>query len=167
MRHYIIARREDAELARDKLAYLRNAALDDIQFGSITPDAKRRYWLDQSDGDFARLDTSGESQTKLAKTAAEEQAVFGLYSLGVSTNRDEWVYDFDADHLGRKVRTFINDHTNEVRATDHGWKSMASIGVIRGASSGHATCGNLRLDMPNRILRESIRQAMFIPFVCK
>ena len=47
-------------------------------------------------------------QTKLAKSATDEQAVFGLYSMGVVTNRDEWVYDFDVDGLGRKVRAFIN-----------------------------------------------------------
>ena len=50
--HY--ARREDAELAVDKLAYLRNATIDGIEFDHITPDAKA-YWLDQSDSGFEQL----------------------------------------------------------------------------------------------------------------
>ena len=43
-------------------------------------------------------------ETKLAKSVADEQAVFGLYSLGVITARDEWVYDYDAERVGSKVR---------------------------------------------------------------
>ena len=103
--HY--THREDAELARDKLAYLRDVKLNEIAFEDITPDAKDN-WLNQSNSDFENLMPLADRQTKLAKSAEEEQAVFGLYSMGVVTNRDEWVYDFDADGLGRKVRTFIN-----------------------------------------------------------
>ena len=101
--HY--ARREDAELAKDKLAYLGDAALDGIEFESITPD-KRNDWLNQSNSDFDTLLPLANRETKLAKTAVDERAVFGLYSLGVITARDEWVYDFDTGGLGSKVRAF-------------------------------------------------------------
>ena len=47
--HY--ARREDAELASEKLAYLRNTPLVAVGFESIVPDAKS-YWLDQSNSRF-------------------------------------------------------------------------------------------------------------------
>ena len=103
--HY--ASREDAELAVDKLAYLRDVKLGEIAFEEITPDEKNN-WLNQSDSDFDSLMPLADRQTKLAKTARDEQAVFGLYSMGVITARDEWVYDFDTDSLGRKVRAFIN-----------------------------------------------------------
>ena len=52
-------------------------------------------WVNQSASDFEQLIPVANRETKLAKTVEEEQAVFGLYSLGISTNRDEWVYDFD------------------------------------------------------------------------
>ena len=99
--HY--TRREDAELAVDKLAYLHKARLDEIPFEAITPDTDGQ-WLNQSNTNFAGLVLLADRQTKLAKTSSDEQAVFALYSMGVVTNRDEWVYDFDADSLGRKVR---------------------------------------------------------------
>ena len=51
-------------------------------------------------------------QTKLAKRIEDEQAVFRLYSLGVSTNRDEWVYDFDVPNLRDKA-LFFSDTYNE------------------------------------------------------
>ncbi len=101
------AAREDAELARDKLAYLADAKLVDIPFESITPDAKNN-WLNQSNSDFEQLIPVADRQTKLAKTAADEQAVFRLYSLGVVTARDEWVHDWDQAWLTDKVLGFIN-----------------------------------------------------------
>ena len=78
------ALREDGELATDKLAYLRQACLDDIPFKHITPDDKNS-WLNQSNSDFNRLLPLANKETKLSKTA-EEQAVFSLYSLGVVTS---------------------------------------------------------------------------------
>ena len=108
--HYAV--REDAELATDKLAYLRDATLDSIEFDSITPDAKS-YWLDQSDSDFERLIPLANRETKFAKTVADEQAVFSLFAMGVSTNRDEWVYDFDVASLRAKA-LFFADTYNEI-----------------------------------------------------
>ena len=160
--HY--SRREDAESATDKLAYLRDAKLADIAFDSIAPDAKGN-WLNQSNSDFETLIPLANRETKRAKTTADEQAVFGLYSLGVSTNRDEWVYDFDAVNLGRKVRAFINKY-EEIRAM-HGGK--VSSNVARGTSIKWTRDleRQLRLDIPNVFNRTSIRHAELRPFVCK
>ena len=110
--HY--ARREDAELAKDKLAYLRDASVEGAGFETITPD-KRNDWLNQSNSDFERLLPMADRRTKLAKSADEEQAVFRLHSLGIATNRDEWTFDFDIDVLSDKVRFFCTTYQNEVR----------------------------------------------------
>ena len=81
--HY--ASREDAELAQDKLAYMRNANLEGIDLIHITPDAKNN-WLNQSGSDFARLIPLANRQVK---SAVAKQEVFDLFSNGVKTNRDE------------------------------------------------------------------------------
>ena len=106
------ARREDAELATDKLAYLRNAAMEDIDFDPVVPDAKSN-WLNQSNTGFDQLIPVADRQTKLAKNSAAEQSVFGLYSAGVNTSRDEWVYDFDDGPLLDKVQFFCNVYQRE------------------------------------------------------
>ena len=77
--HY--ARREDAEVALDKLAYLREAKFEEVAYEDITPDDKGN-WLNQSNSDFSSLMPLADRQTKLAKSTNDEQAVFGLYSLG-------------------------------------------------------------------------------------
>ena len=110
--HY--ASREDAEVARDKLAYLKETSLESVPFESITPDAKNN-WLNQSNSNFEQLTPLADRQTKLAKSADEERAVFGLYSLGIATNRDEWTFDLDRNVLAAKVRFFCDTYQNEMR----------------------------------------------------
>lgn len=107
--HY--AKREDAELAKDKLAYLKEAALDRIAFEGIKPD-DRCEWLNQSGSGLRMLMPLANRETKLAKLAVEKRSLFGLYSLGISTNRDEWVYDFDVGRL-RAKSLFFTDVYNE------------------------------------------------------
>ena len=113
--HY--ARREDAELAIDKLAYLSGARLDAIAFEAIAPDQKGN-WLNQSNSNFEQLMPLANKQTKLAKRDEDEQAVFGLYTLGVVTSRDEWVYDFDERQLAEKVALFCATYKKEMKRLD-------------------------------------------------
>ena len=110
--HY--ARREDDEIAVDKLAYLGKAQLGDIEFEHIEPDVKHN-WLNQSDSDFEQLIPLVDRQTIRAKTPEEEKALFKLYSLGVATHRDDWVHDFSERNLAKKVRFFINTYENRRR----------------------------------------------------
>ena len=103
--HY--ANREDAEIAADKLAYLREAKLDEISFEDIAPD-DRNNWLNQSNSDFANLMPIADRQTKFAKSEGDGRAVFDLFSNGAKTNRDEWVYDFDVANLRGKALFFAD-----------------------------------------------------------
>ena len=77
--HY--ARREDSELAKDKLAYLQRANLAEIAFQDITPD-QRNDWLTQSLSGFDRLVPLATRTTKFAKKPDDEQAIFGLFTSG-------------------------------------------------------------------------------------
>ena len=107
--HY--ARREDTELAADKLAYLRVTNLTGIDFQIIVPD-RRRTWLSQPDSDFDSLMPLANRETKYAKSVGNENAVFGLYSMGVATNRDEWVYDYGIANLRDKALFFADVYNN-------------------------------------------------------
>ena len=78
--HY--ARREDAELARDKLAYLAKTNLSDIAFENITPDSKSN-WLNQPNTDFDSLIPVADKQTKFAKNPrGETGCVWATLSMG-------------------------------------------------------------------------------------
>ena len=113
--HY--ARREDAEPAKDKLAYLRDATMDGIGFQSMTPD-KRNDWLNQSSSNFETLLALANRETKFAKTAADEQAVFGLFTNAVKSNRDDWVYDFEIANLRNKALFFADTYNESLDNND-------------------------------------------------
>ena len=158
------AQREDSELALDKLAYLSRADLDQVAFDCITPDAKHN-WLNQSNSDFERLMPLANRETKLAKRVEDERALFRLYSMGVVTNRDEWVYDFDADRLDAKVRAFIHEY-EETRA-EHGGTDASNEVIGTKIKWTRDLKRQLGLDMPNTYRRESVRKTNFRPFVRK
>ena len=156
--------REDSELAVDKLAFLHNALLENLDFETITPD-DRNDWLNQSMSGFEQLPPLGNRETKLAKSVTDEHAIFGLYSLGVSTNRDEWVYDFDLNEVGRKTRALINEY-EEVRSI-HGGTSISTVELGTTIKWTRDLEKQMRQDVPNIFDRGSIRRGTLRPFVGK
>jgi len=108
--HYV--RRPELEIAADKLAFLRMSKFQEIDFDRILPD-KSHNWLNIAENDFEDLLPLANKETKLAKSRKEERAVFKLFSNGVVTARDEWVYDFNGDNLIEKVKFFCNFYQQE------------------------------------------------------
>jgi predicted helicase len=76
-----------------KLDWLRNNKLENISFENVTPDNSNN-WINLSENN-----NWGElvSLTDLTH----------LQSNGISTNRDEWVYDFSRNNLENKIQDFI------------------------------------------------------------
>ena len=103
---------EDYQNSKNKIAYLTTNKLDELAFLAITPD-KNHNWINLSDNDFDSLIPVANKDTKAAKTQAQENALFKLYSLGVSTNRDEWVTDYSEISL-RKKMTYFTKRYHEV-----------------------------------------------------
>ena len=155
---------DDYAKAPEKVQYIQKKALTDFDFEEIAPDNKNN-WLNQSNSSFDNLIPLANKETKFAKSASDEQAVFGLYSMGVVTNRDEWVYDFDDDSLGRKVRALI-DIYEESRAK-HGGKNFDDDALGATIKWTRDLKRQLRLDTPNVFDRQSIRSTLFRPFVGK
>jgi predicted helicase len=113
----------DEQRKQEKLDWFRNTRFQDIPFERITPD-ENGNWINLADTDFKTLLPLANKQTKLAKTKAQENAVFKLFSLGVVTARDEWVYDFDEKNLERKVKFLIQTYNKDVERL-HGRTSVA------------------------------------------
>ena len=105
----------DEMLKGEKLDFFRETRLQDIPFETIHPD-KDNNWVDLTDNDFETLLPLANKQTKLSKNKSEEQAVFKLFSLGVVTNRDEWVYDFDNKNNKKKLLFFIEKYNKQVKS---------------------------------------------------
>jgi predicted helicase len=113
--HY--GRRPEFETKDEKLVFLHNTDLERAAPELIRPDAKHN-WLNLTAndfGDFLPLATKG---TKTTKLAGQEQAIFKLFSLGVVTNRDDWVYDRSDHDLTKKVKYLIDVYNQQLNSKD-------------------------------------------------
>ena len=102
--------------APDKVDYIKGKTFDNFDFREIAPSAKGE-WLNQSDGIFGILIPLANRETKFAKAAGDEQAVFNLFTNAVKSNRDEWVYDVAVANLRNKA-LFFADTYNELMDND-------------------------------------------------
>ncbi len=107
------ARRPEMELARDKLQFLRTTKFSGIQFEAIHPD-EHHNWLHLTENDWDELMPVASKEVKAGKSPAGNQVIFNLFSLGVVTNRDEWVYGDNRRGLEQKVGFLIDVYNNEV-----------------------------------------------------
>ena len=130
----------------------------------MNPD-KRNEWLNQSNSDFETLLPLANRETKLSKRAEDEQAVFGLYSLGVITARDEWVYDFSISDLHVKIRAFILRY--ESKRKEFGGRELRDSELGANIKWTRDLKRQLRSNTPNRFLPSKIRRVLFRPFVKK
>ncbi|WIG54378.1 MAG: hypothetical protein OJF61_000164 [Rhodanobacteraceae bacterium] len=103
------SRRPEFETAEEKLAWLSKARLSEIERSEIRPDA-RHNWLNLTDNDFDSLLPVASKTAKAAKKPSQEKAIFKLFSLGVVTARDEWVYGEGRDDVATKVRALIDGY---------------------------------------------------------
>lgn len=108
-------RRPERETAEEKLAFLANARIGALPFEEVRPDAKLN-WINQTSNDFFTLLPIASKEVKAAKTTRREKTIFRLFSLGVSTNRDEWVYDRSWDVLCSKAEFLVQGYEAHKRS---------------------------------------------------
>ena len=96
----------DYAKADEKREFLQATPIWHRRFQEIRPDPHHN-WINLPQNDFDRLIPLASRETKAAKQTSQERAIFKLFSLGVVTARDEWVYDHDPKILQEKVRTII------------------------------------------------------------
>jgi predicted helicase len=105
-------RRPEMETAEEKLSFIASHPMRDMGFDEVQPD-KNANWVNLTHNDFETLMPLASKETKAAKAAGKERAIFKLFSLGIVTNRDDWTYDFDPAVLTEKIRFFIDFYNAE------------------------------------------------------
>lgn len=149
IRYHAIRDYAKADEKRDFLAANR---VDRIEFDEIKPDANGN-WTNLSDNDFSDFIPLADRKTKSVKLSSQERAIFRLYSLGVSTNRDEWLYDFDRPHLEEKCQYLVAQY-DQMKSTTEDFPEIFkwSRNLKRRLHQGRKEAFN-----PNRIVRASYR----------
>lgn len=102
--HY--ARRPQLETAEEKLGFLGSTGFNAVAFDDVEPN-ESNDWINHPVNEFLSFLPIGDRATKSVRVARQEQAIFRLYSLGISTNRDEWVHGKEPRELQRKVEYLV------------------------------------------------------------
>ena len=102
---------EDYEKAFSKKAFLKENTLKSIPFIKCNPDGKGN-WINQTDNDFDSLIPLMDKDVKGGKS---EEAIFKLFSNGVKSQRDEWIYDFSKENLSQKMQYFIDIYSKTLQ----------------------------------------------------
>ena len=150
--------------AEQKKAYLKDNPLSRIEFEHIRPDAKY-HWLGQTENDWSNFLPVANKDTKSAKSDVLENAIFRLYSLGVVTNRDEWVYDFELQKLEDEVKFLIKSYNKDVSRIKSGEIQNVENDVNYQIKWTRAVKNDLRVGLKYSFDATKIRSALYRPFV--
>ena len=101
---------QDEQTKEEKLEWFRQTQFEQIPFVHITPDQKSN-WINLTDNDFDDFLPSIDKEVKAGKS---QVAVFQLFSAGLKTQRDDWVYDWNEDDLIEKVKFMISDYQSSL-----------------------------------------------------
>lgn len=159
------ARRPQLETAEEKLALLGSVKLDSFEFEDVKP-SSRNDWINLADNDFETLIASADKQTKLSKKASQQRAIFRLFSLGVVTARDGWVYDFEKKSLESKVTALIEAYNADVKRWLAVKKTKMRIDDLDASIKWtRAVKNDLQHGVEYKFDRDHIIQAVYRPFV--
>jgi predicted helicase len=143
-------------------------SIDNVPWIGIYPN-KAGDWINQRSGDFENLVPLGNKEDQTDKT------VFDLYSLGVLTSRDSWVYNFSHERLNKNMQSMIDFYNQQVR--DFAAKGLGKSASVKDVESfidtdpkkiswSHNLKQDLLKEKSHPFDEKSIIEGMYRPF-CK
>ncbi|MGI9461344.1 MAG: type ISP restriction/modification enzyme [Alphaproteobacteria bacterium] len=87
---------------KEKISY------QNIKWQKIIPD-KHGDYINQRSGDFDRFLPMGDK-----KEEYNNQPIFYIYSLGIASGKDPWVYNFSQEKLQNNMKSMINFYNEEL-----------------------------------------------------
>ncbi|MEA3207886.1 MAG: hypothetical protein QOE70_943 [Chthoniobacter sp.] len=103
----------------EKYLFLQKAvSIPNVPWEELKPNVKNTWLTSEFDTEFEQFLPIASKETK-ADAGSNLPLIFRNYSLGVATNRDDWIYDFNGEHLAEKVKRLIRNYNSEIsRAKD-------------------------------------------------
>jgi predicted helicase len=111
-------RRPEMETADEKLSFIASQPMRGLIFDEVQPD-KTHNWVNLTSNDFETLMPLANKETKSATTPGKERAIFKIFSLGSSTNRDEWVIDFNEKALSTRMDWFSKKYAQAAKLAEY------------------------------------------------
>jgi len=155
----------DYAKADEKREFLTSTRLAERSFATIRPDA-RSNWIKLTQNDFDSLLPIASKESKFAKSPSQERAIFKLFSYGVVTNRDEWVYARSSHEVESKVSFLIDAYNADVaRLGATATKGNIGTNVDTSIKWTRAVKNDLLRGTRYKFDRDNIVRAAYRPFV--
>lgn len=129
-------------------------------------DDKHNWLTDGMSEEFGSFLSIGTREGKGSKRVSSE-TLFKTFSLGVSTNRDSIVYDFNRQALGRRIEQFAEDYNAEVSRYIQKGRPQDIDGFVNYAGIKWSRNLKRHLRNGNELVfdKSNIRLALYRPFV--
>ena len=157
------ARRPEMETAEDKIAFVGSNSLQRLQFEPIVPD-KSQNWVNLSENDWDSLIPIADKKTKSAKSPSQEKAIFGRFTQGIKTNRDDWVIANTEEEVAQRTK-FLIGHYNHIRETWNPTKFAKSDSPDTVIKWTRKLNRNIRNNTKLKFNTASIVSSIYRPFV--
>ena len=102
--------------AEDKLSWVAELPMD-VKGWQALSHRDDAAWVDVPDSDMSDMIPIADKKTKNQIGSSQDRSIFKLYSLGASTNRDEWLYDPSKATLADKASHLIETYNALPRNT--------------------------------------------------
>ena len=151
--------------SEEKKSYLRDNKFANLKFQSIQPD-KNHNWINLADSSWDEFIPIASKEGKAEKGIKDPKTIFKTFSLGVATNRDEWVYDENAENLEKKIKHFFGLFENEKeRWAQSDKKKAINDFVDRSIKWTSELESHLKRGTTLEFSKNKITSAMYRPFV--
>ncbi|WP_172801633.1 N-6 DNA methylase [Agrobacterium tumefaciens] len=118
------ARRPEFDTAAEKLSFLGASKLSTVKFQRVEPDMKGN-WINIAENEWDSL------MPVAIPGSARSRSIFDMSTIGVSTNRDEWVFDKDPQNLREKMNYCAQQFNAFVKSLPNKLRSLKETDEIR------------------------------------
>ena len=143
------------------------------QYGSVdwevmSPDGRHTWLTEGQHSEFEAFVAVGNRETKTAEGEAEG-VVFKAFSLGVSTNRDAWVRNFNRDELIENAKRTIGTYNEQVFKWEQRNNREANLDdfVLNDSEKikwSHTLKQDLKRGRTTEFSPDNVRTALYRPF---
>lgn len=131
---------------------------------TITPD-KNYDWVDQSNEAFTKFYALGSKESKAGKT---DDAIFGLYCMGLATNRDAYVYNFSFTNCAENAELMTEDYLAAISELEETIELTVDVAAERNAVNvkwNRELKNNLKRKLRTEFDEGYIRKVLYRPFI--
>lgn len=153
----------------EKWEWFSENKIKNIPFEHIQPD-KNNNWLDLTDNDWETMIPIANKETKLSRSKNGDTSLFKVFSTGVLSSRDEWLYDFNKTSIIKKIEQQLSHYNEDLQLWLHSKKGKSNLLSIQSNSKlswSDSIRNGIKKEKKSVFDDEKIIHSLYRPFVIK